>query len=129
FGIGPRLLHRVGSRSVARLGFYDCNRKVAVVPEQIIHALRRLARKPSSDRNDAAIRDAPLLCYGVRAVIPSGCLELRHDMLSAGIGFIRHGPPRSLFSSDWPSGLPSGAPCALTYSRMNSRRTWAAGLS
>ena len=82
-----RLLQPVCSGLVAHLGLDDGEGKIARVAKKKVHALRRLADEPFSDRNNAAVRDGTLLRNRMRLILPAGILQARNDKLSTSICF------------------------------------------
>lgn len=88
FGIFLGLLKPLRSVPVAGLGLNNRDREVWVIPKQIVRALLLAAASFAADEYNSAVSEGSLLVYGVRAIVPACCLQLRDDELPAGVGLV-----------------------------------------
>src|SRR5436190_3894507 len=84
------LLKAVCGRFVFWFRFDNRQRKIAAVSENVIDSFRRSADKTFPDGDDSPVGYRSLLSYGIRLVIPTCALKLRHDELATRIRFGWH---------------------------------------
>ena len=84
------LLKAFCGRLVFWFRFDDRQRRIASVSENVIDSFRRSTDKTFPDGNDSPVGYRSLLSYGIRLVIPTCSLKLRHDELATRIRFGWH---------------------------------------
>jgi hypothetical protein len=86
------------------LRFYDRDRIVSAVAQNIVRTLLPPALRLAADEDHATVGEGALFVDGVRHPLPARRLQARNNEFSGGVGFCHHSTPRHLSASLLPVG-------------------------